>query len=47
VQQYPEVLDHFYGVIEEAVRNGSGVGDIIYGGSGSGRRGGRMRAVYE
>jgi hypothetical protein len=49
VQQYPEVLDHYYGVIDEAVRNGQGVGEIIYGRSeGSGRRGERrMRALYE
>ncbi|KAA8914516.1 hypothetical protein FN846DRAFT_885914 [Sphaerosporella brunnea] len=58
VQQYPEVLDHYYGIITDAVRNGRGVGEIIHGGSertssrgdrrGGGDGGGRrMRVVYE
>jgi len=30
VQQYPEVLDHYYSVIEAAVRSGRGVEGVIY-----------------
>ncbi|KAF8253849.1 hypothetical protein K440DRAFT_145604 [Wilcoxina mikolae CBS 423.85] len=30
VQQYPEALDHYYGVIEAAVRSGRGVEGVIY-----------------
>lgn len=40
VARYPEVLDHYYGVVEGAIRSGEGVESVLYGngGGGSSRR---------
>ncbi|KAI5848900.1 hypothetical protein BZA05DRAFT_446426 [Tricharina praecox] len=42
VQRYPEILEAQYRRVEEAVRSGRGVAEILGGGGG-----GRMRVVYE
>jgi len=46
VQRYPEVLEGYYRQVEDAVRSGRGVAEIM-GGGGGGHGGGRMRVVYE
>jgi len=48
VREYPEVLDQWYEVVEDAVRSGRGVGELL-GRSGDPRRdwnGGTSRRSY-
>ncbi len=48
VARYPEVLDHYYGIVRNAVRSGQGAESVLrspagVGGSGHGRSKSRVR----